>query len=151
MNRKKGASRLRIWFAGLLAVVFLTTGCGGGGGVEDNALDACSGLVEGTAFYPYYEGGSNPVYYADGNHDILVSLYDEFDRIVSDVVTGPSGFYEFDHLPPGYYYVMAQAETYMEADDVFDIYVDQTPLFWVAECDWIDEMNLFLEYSHSEF
>jgi hypothetical protein len=140
--------------AGLLAVALLSTGCDRAEGtviIEDGDDSICFGLVEGAAFYPYYEGGVDPVYYADGNHDILVVLYDEFDRIVSDDVTGPSGSYAFDGLPPGYYYVAAHAETYVETQDLFDIYVAETPLFRVGECGWVDEVNLFLEYSHTEF
>ncbi len=146
--------RWRLLSAALLAAVLLLTGCEHGEGtvvVEDDDPSACAtGLVEGTAFYPFYEGDPEPVYYADENFDIIVALYDELDNPVADVVTGPAGFYEFDGLPPGYYYIAAYAETYVEREDLFDIYVAQTPLFRVGECDWIDEKNLFLEYSHSE-
>lgn len=145
--------RRSLWAVVFAAVLFLT-GCEHGegtGGVEDDDPPACAtGIVEGTAFYPFYEGDDDPVYYADGNYDIIVTLYDEFDNPVTDVVTGPSGFFEFDGLAPGYYTIAAFAETYVERDDLFDIYVAETPLFWVGACDWIDEKNVFLEYSHSE-
>ncbi len=147
-------SRYRRFIVVLSAAVLLLTACDHGEGtvvIEGDGSPACSGLVEGTAFYPYDEGGVDPVYYHDANHDIFIALYDEFDRIVADDVTGPSGFYAFDHLPPGYYYVAAYAETYVEGADLFDIYVAESLLFWVGDCGWIDDMNLFLEYSHSAF
>ena len=147
--------RWRLLSAALLAAVLLLTGCEHGEGtvvVEDDDPPACAaGLVEGTAFYPFYEGDVEPVYYADENYDIIVGLYDEFDRPVTEVVTSPSGYFEFEVPQEGYYYITAYAETYVEREDLFDIYVAETPLFWVGECDWIDEKNLFLEYSHSEF
>ncbi len=138
----------------LFAAALLLTGCEHGEAtvvLEDDEAPACGGLVEGTAFYPFYEGGAEPVYYADQNDAILITLFDEFDSPVSDVVTGPSGAYAFDHLPSGYYYVAAEAESYIPEEDLFDIFRAETPLFWVGECDWIDEKNLFLEYSHSAF
>lgn len=152
---EQGKRRSWSWMVGLVAAAVLITGCEHGEGTviieEDDDPAVCTGLVEGTAYYPFYGVGAEPVYYDDENVDIFVTLYDEFDQVVSEVITGPSGVFEFDHLPPGYYYMTAEAETYAPEVDLFDIYVAETPLFWVGECDWIDEKNLFLEYSHSEF
>ena len=138
----------------LLLAALLLTGCSGDTDADvviRDCDDECyyDATVSGTAYFPYYEGGE-PIYYDDANEEILVELRDESGYIVSDTVTGPSGYFRFDDLPAGWYYLTAAVEVYDPDYDLWDIYYAEQSDFYVDGGEWVSERNLFLEYSYPE-
>ncbi len=136
-----------------LILALILTGCSGDTDADVIIRDCDGGCyyeatVSGTAYFPYYERGET-VYYDDANEEILVELRDELGYIVSDTVTGPSGYFRFDDLPAGWYYLTAVVEVYDPDYDLWDVYVAEQSDFYVDAGAWVSERNLFLEYSYS--
>lgn len=131
----------------------LFAGCNESGGDTEVIVrdpDPHTGIIEGTAFYPFYDETGEPVYYDAENQNIHVILYDGDGHPIEEQVTDSSGFYAFDYLPAGWYSVTAEVEEYDSIDDVFYIYTVSLPLFYLEEGEILHEVNLFLEYSHAE-
>ncbi len=144
----------RSWKILLLIMVMaaLVTGCNESGDTEVIVRDPDprSGIIEGRAYYPFYDEAGEPVYYDAENQNIHVILYDGNDHPIEEQVTDSSGFYAYDYLPAGWYSVAAEVEEYDPADEVFYIYTISLPLFYLEEGEILHEVNLFLEYSHVE-
>ncbi len=147
-------SRTVPFLALLLVLALSAAGCGGDGGSDDDyppyTPPDCSATVEGTAYYPFYDHTGEPTYYDEENHDIIVTLHEFDGHPYEDWATGTSGAYLFDCVPPGTYFLSAYLEEYDAVDDLYYVYYAETAEFHVSPEEWITDLNLFLEFSHTE-
>ena len=91
------------------------------------------GDIEGFAYFPEYDIWGNPLYYATGNHRILVTLYDADDihymfplRDNWPALTDTTGYFLFTDVTPDWYFLTAEA---IECDldlDIADYYWAET-------------------------
>lgn len=135
----------------LLGALFVIQGCGGGG---DDSCHDCDdpgyeeprfATIEGVAYFPSYDSGPDPSYYDDGNFGIQVALHGDDGTPLEIQITGDSGYYRFDDVPEGYYFITAFAEEYDELEDLYHTYETESPDIDILGGE-IFEVDLFLEY-----
>jgi len=137
-------------FLCLMGFMLGIQGCGGGDGscseCDDPVYEPRLSSIEGIAYFPLYEGSPNPSYYIDGNYGIQVALHADDETVIEIQITGDSGYYRFDDVPQGYYFITAFAEEYDEYDDLYYQYDAESPDIDIMGGE-IVVVDLYLEYA----